>query len=66
MLWLLGSIAALVVGIFEFGRISTLYHFFKWGFFIALSVILVQFVLRARDRLKRKPDASAKTDVTVP
>ena len=64
MFWLLGSIAALIIGIFEFGRVSTLYQFFKWGFFIALCVILVLIVLRVRDRLKRKSDASVKSDVT--
>lgn len=66
MFWLLGSIAALVVGIFEFGRISTPYQFFKWGFVIALCVILVLLVLRSRDRLKSKSDVSTKTDVTMP
>lgn len=65
MFWLLGSIAAFAYAIYEFGRISTLYQFFKWGFIIALCVILLQFLLRARNRLKPKPDAPVKKDGTT-
>lgn len=66
MFWLIGAAAAIIYGIFEFGRISTLYHFFKWGMFIALGIILVQLVIRAKDRLQRSSLPSEGSDVSPP
>ena len=64
MFWLVCAAAALIYGIFEFGRVSTLYHLFKWGFLIALCVILVQMVLRAKAYLKSRSKSADEADVS--
>lgn len=64
MFWLVCAAAALIYGIFEFGRVSTLYHLFKWGFLIALCVILVQMVLRAKAYLKSRSKSAEEAEVS--